>query len=140
MLTTTIFFTRKVRMARLRRTRRLLQPLVKPTTNVVFTVTLLFTNFTSSTATNVTKTDVFTKVFNRSCSVGSFRAQLNLTLACIPTLLLVIFVASSFRTLLFSRVFLDLRLPVAVFLRLCVADDHGIVKRCTGHGFAGVLL
>ncbi|MEI8032221.1 MAG: Nramp family divalent metal transporter [Chlorobiaceae bacterium] len=124
-----VFFRNHIPVGSIEEASATLKPLAGPLAGLLFSVALLFSGVGSSITSSMAEANVITGFLGKPENPSSRFYRIAVTLIAIPSLLIILLTADTFRALLLSQVILGVQLPFTLLPLLILSRSRRVMGR-----------
>ena len=140
LLAAATFFKEKVVVNDLAQAAKLLEPLLNQWSGIIFGVALLFAGIASTTTAGMAGGSIFSGIFKMPYDIKNKRTIIGVLVTILPALLIIFFIADTFKALLISQMLLSIQLPITIFSQIYLTSSKKVMGKYVNRGIEKILL
>ena len=125
----TVFFANNIVVNELADSANILAPILGQHGALVFALALLLSGIASSVTTGMAGGSIFTGIFGESYDIKDPHTKAGILATVLPAAILVFFVASPLKALIYSQVFLSFQLPITILTLLYLTSSEKVMGK-----------
>lgn len=134
------FFTQKVNVTQLSQAQQMLTPLLGSTASVIFALALLFAGISSSVTAGMAGGSIFAGIFGEPYDIHDIHTKLGVGITLVGAAIVIFFIRSPFKGLIYSQMLLSIQLPITIFLQIYLTSSKKVMGKYANTRFDKIAL
>jgi manganese transport protein len=135
-----VFFSNGVAVDELQQAEIMLRPLLGNAAAVVFAISLLFAGVSSTITAGMAGGSIFAGIFREPYDIKDRHSWMGVGITFGLAVLLIFFIESPFKGLVYSQMFLSIQLPWTIFLQIYLTSSKKVMGKYANTGLQQILL
>jgi manganese transport protein len=135
-----VFFQNGIAVVKLEQAQAMLKPLLGNSASVLFALALLFAGISSSITAGMAGGSIFAGIFSKPYDMANKQTRTGVLLTMTAAAVIILFVSSPYKALIYSQMLLSIQLPVTIFSQIYLTSSKKIMGKFANSKTDKVLL
>ena len=124
-----VFFQNKIQVTKLEQAEVMLGPLLGSSASIIFALALLFAGVASSITAGMAGGSIYAGIFSEHYDISNKHTKAGVLITILTAAVIIMFVSSPYKCLLYSQMFLSIQLPFTVFSQIYLTSSKKVMGK-----------